>query len=48
MDRFHVAGWKRWFLVEPVSEGATLGTVGLVLMLALALPAFYETRTTTG
>ena len=44
MDRFHVAGWKRWVLVEPISEGATLGTVGLVLALALALPAFYETR----
>jgi penicillin-binding protein 1A len=44
MDRFHVAGWKRWLLVEPASEAATLGTVGLVLALALALPAFYETR----
>ncbi|MET0279096.1 MAG: PBP1A family penicillin-binding protein [Pseudorhodoplanes sp.] len=44
MDRFHVAGWKRWMLVEPASEAATLGTVGLVLALALALPAFYETK----
>jgi penicillin-binding protein 1A len=43
MDRFHVAGWKRWGLVEPASEAATMGTVGLVLALALALPAFYET-----
>ncbi len=43
MDRFHVAGWKRWALVEPASEGATMGAVGLVLALALALPAFYET-----
>jgi penicillin-binding protein 1A len=43
MDRFHVAGWKRWALVEPASEAATLGAVGLVLALALALPAFYET-----
>src|SRR3954468_6263554 len=43
MDRFHVAGWRRWALLEPVSEGATLGTAGLVLMLALALPAFRET-----
>ena len=42
MDRFHVAGWRRW-LNELVSEGATLGTVGLVLMLALAVPAFRET-----
>ena len=44
MDRFHVAGWKRWALVEPASEAATLGSVGLVLALALALPAFYETK----
>lgn len=44
MDRFHVAGWKRWVLVEPASEAATMGTVGLILALALALPAFYETK----
>ena len=25
MDRFHVAGWRRWVFVEPLSEGATLG-----------------------
>jgi penicillin-binding protein 1A len=43
MDRFYVAGWRRWLFIEPISEGATLGTVGLVLMLALALPAFQET-----
>jgi penicillin-binding protein 1A len=43
MDRFHVGGWRRWFFIEPASEAATLGTVGLVLMLALALPAFQET-----
>ncbi|MGV3635774.1 MAG: transglycosylase domain-containing protein [Pseudorhodoplanes sp.] len=43
MDRFHVAGWKRWVLVEPASEAATLGMAGLVLALALAMPAFYET-----
>jgi len=42
MDRFHVAGWRRW-ANEAVSEAATLGTAGLVLMLALALPAFHET-----
>jgi penicillin-binding protein 1A len=29
--------------VEPISEGATLGTGGLLLMLILALPAFRET-----
>jgi penicillin-binding protein 1A len=43
MDRFHVAGWRRWLIVEPMSEAATLGTGGLVLMLALAVPAFRET-----
>ncbi len=43
MDHCHVAGWRRWLLVEPISEGATLGTGGLVLMLILALPAFRET-----
>ena len=42
MDRFHVAGWRRW-LNEFVSEGATLGTVGIILLLGLALPAFRET-----
>ena len=42
MDRFHVAGWARW-LNEFVSETATLGTAGLILMLALAIPAFRET-----
>ena len=26
VDRFHVAGWRRWYLVEPLSEGATLGS----------------------
>src|SRR5271170_1907172 len=43
MDGFHVAGWRRWVLVEPLSEMATLGTGGLLLMLALAIPAFRET-----
>jgi penicillin-binding protein 1A len=42
MDRFHVSGWRR-VLVELMSEGATLGTAGLVLMLTLAIPAFQET-----
>ena len=42
MDRFHVSGWRRG-LNELVSEGATLGTFGLVVMLALAIPAFRET-----
>jgi penicillin-binding protein 1A len=42
MDRFHVSGWRRG-LTELMSEGATLGTFGLVVMLALAVPAFRET-----
>jgi penicillin-binding protein 1A len=42
MDRFHVAGWAR-ALNEIMSEGATLGTAGAILMLALAVPAFHET-----
>ena len=43
MDRAHVAGWRRWLLVEPLSEMATLGTGGLLLLLALAIPAFRQT-----
>jgi penicillin-binding protein 1A len=43
MDRAHVAGWRRWLLVEPLSEGATLGTGGLLLLLALAIPSFRQT-----
>jgi penicillin-binding protein 1A len=43
MDRFHVAGWRRWYFVEPLSEAMTLGTGGLLVMLALAIPAFRET-----
>jgi penicillin-binding protein 1A len=43
MDRFHVAGWRRWVLVEPASEAATWGMGGLILALALAMPAFHET-----
>jgi penicillin-binding protein 1A len=42
MDRFHVSGWRRW-LNEAASEGATLGMGGLLVMLALAIPAFRET-----
>ena len=42
MDRFHVSGWRR-VLNELVSEGATIGTGGLILALALAVPAFRET-----
>jgi penicillin-binding protein 1A len=43
MDRFHVAGWRRWLVVEPLSEAATFGLGGLLVALALALPAFRET-----
>ena len=43
MDRFYVGRWKRWVIVEPASEAATIGLGGLVLMLALAIPAFRET-----
>lgn len=43
MDRFHVAGWKRW-AAELASEGATLGLAGGVVMLALATPAFEMTQ----
>ena len=43
MDRFHVAGWRRWFLIEPMSEAATLGCVAMIGMLTLAIPAFQET-----
>jgi penicillin-binding protein 1A len=43
MDRFHVAGWRRWFFIEPFSEALSIGTIGMVLLLALAIPAFRET-----
>src|SRR5213595_2593075 len=43
MDRFYVGRWKRWVFIEPMSEAATIGLGGLVLMLALAIPAFRET-----
>ncbi len=41
-DRFHVYGWRKW-LNELTCEAANLGTAGLVLVLALATPAFRET-----
>lgn len=43
MDRFHVSRWKRWLVVEPLSEMATIGLAGLIVMLSLAVPAFHET-----
>ena len=42
MDRFHVAGWRR-LVSEFFSEGLTVGTFGLILMVALATPAFHDT-----
>lgn len=43
MDRFYVGRWKRWVFIEPLSEAATIGLGGMLLMLALAVPAFRET-----
>ncbi len=43
MDRFHVGRWKRWVIIEPLSEAATMGFAGLLVLLALAQPAFRET-----
>ncbi|AHY51977.1 MULTISPECIES: transglycosylase domain-containing protein [Bradyrhizobium] len=43
MDRFYVGRWKRWVFIEPLSEAATLGLGGMVVMLTLAIPAFRET-----
>ncbi|RTL49743.1 MAG: PBP1A family penicillin-binding protein [Bradyrhizobiaceae bacterium] len=43
MDQFYVGRWKRWVFVEPLSEMANIGLAGLILMLALAIPAFHET-----
>nr|WP_252192733.1 PBP1A family penicillin-binding protein [Rhizobium sp. CSW-27] len=41
--RFRVRGWKR-VVVELADEAMTFGTAGFVLLLALALPAFEETK----
>src|ERR1700723_2458591 len=43
MDHCHIAGWRRWILIEPLSEAATWGMGGLLLLLALAMPAFRQT-----
>ena len=40
--RFQFEGWRR-AVFELLSEGFTLGTVGAILLFALALPAFDET-----
>ncbi len=39
MDVFRVTGWRKG-LVFLLSEGVTLGAVGAVFLLALAIPAF--------
>jgi penicillin-binding protein 1A len=44
MSRLRVTGWLRG-VVELLSEGATLGTAGSVVLLALAIPAFQATET---
>jgi penicillin-binding protein 1A len=43
MRRFRLSGWKK-LVVELLDDAATFGTLGTILMLALALPAFQETR----
>ena len=40
--RFRVTGWRRG-IIELLSEGFTLGAGGIVVMLALAIPAFQDT-----
>lgn len=40
--RFRVSGWRRG-IFEVLSEGFNLGAAGVVVMLALAMPAFEET-----
>src|SRR5947209_17345586 len=43
IDGFYGCRWTRWVFIEPFSEAATIGLGGMILMLALALPAFRET-----
>ncbi|WP_421913831.1 transglycosylase domain-containing protein [Mesorhizobium sp.] len=40
--RFRLTGWRRG-IIELLSEGFTLGAGGIVVMLALAMPAFQDT-----
>ena len=40
-DKAQLYGWRRW-TADAASEGMTLGTIGLVLLLALAIPAFKD------
>ena len=39
MTRFHVSGWKRFF-VEIMSDGLSYSVVGGMILLSLAMPAF--------
>ena len=41
--RFRVEGWRRG-IIELASEGLTMGAAGSVVLLALAMPAFEETK----
>ncbi len=41
--KLHLRGWKK-FLINIADDALTVGTAGTVLMLALALPAFEETK----
>lgn len=41
--KFRVTGFKK-FLIEVLDEGFSLGIVGLILLLVLAIPAFEETN----
>ncbi len=41
-QRFRVTGFKK-LLIEVVDEGITIGLAGMIVLLALALPAFDET-----
>lgn len=41
--RFHARGWKK-AVFEVAGEAMNLGTAGFILLLALALPAFEETK----
>src|SRR5256885_10088131 len=43
MARSVCGRWRRGVFIEPLSEAATLGLGGLVLLLTLAIPAFRET-----
>ncbi len=43
MDRFYVSGWRRWLILEPLSEAVSLGAGGLLFALMLAVPAFRDT-----